>query len=114
MNCLREGHVNCNKSLNVAVGGDDETTVQMLKAWIVWGQTAADKSEHRELWARVVRAAKGDSLPTLEELNTSLNNADAARSVRDVQLKAKAAPKQHAHRGGAPKAKGKAKAKARA
>ena len=37
MTCTHPLHINCNKTLSHGVSGSEESTIQWLKAWVVYG-----------------------------------------------------------------------------
>ena len=77
MSCLREGHVNCNKSLSNNVSGSDETSVRMLKAWVLQGRFVSDKASHKKLWERINTWKADGSLPSLDSLDAQLSGQNS-------------------------------------
>ena len=73
MTCLCRLHANCNKSLANSVSGSDELSVRMLKAWIAWGQDTPNKQAHKGVWSRVLSANKNGQLPSMSQLDASLD-----------------------------------------
>ena len=82
MTCLNAKHENCNKSLSNSVSGSKDMTERMLRAWIVWGQEAADKEQHKKIWGRVLLAKKRGTIPSLADLG-AMGQARQPRRAAD-------------------------------
>ena len=72
MTCLHPQHEDCNKSLSISVAGCEDLTIRMLKAWIVQGQVATSKQEHKNLWPEILAARKSKAVPSLRDLDKKI------------------------------------------
>ena len=68
------------------MAGSDELAQRMLKAWIVWGEVAANKDEHRGMWSRVQDARTNNTLPCLTDLHRSLRGESSCLPGPPIQL----------------------------
>jgi hypothetical protein len=63
----------CSKEVSYAIAGSEETAIQMLKAWVLWGAFDSDRDTHMVVtWADVVAQSTSGLLPSMAQLNTML------------------------------------------
>ena len=60
----------CTKTRSNAIAGED-ACLRMLKTWALWGQTKPTKEAHQKVWAKVLKAAEQNRLPSTTELDAN-------------------------------------------
>ena len=60
----------CTKTRSNAISSEADA-LRMLKCWALWGRTAPTKDAHRDVWKRVTRALKNNTLPSMQDLDSN-------------------------------------------
>ncbi|CAE7776421.1 TNN [Symbiodinium sp. CCMP2592] len=98
----KQGAQKCRKKLNAVTRDRSEPeTLRMLKAWGAWGAEVASRSEHQQVWDKVVEAWKDGTLPEeIPEFSKFKTNFKkrASKPKAKAEAKPKSGPERPAKR----------------